>query len=59
MPCFVTQADALMAKEAALDLADERLETIDMLDTEMAKMREEYEDIIEIKVLLELLLQLL
>jgi len=40
-----------MAKDAAISLAEERLETINMLNMENKKMREEYEDILEIKVL--------
>jgi len=39
-----------MAKDAAISLAEERLETINMLNMENKKMREEYEDILEIKV---------
>lgn len=42
--------DALLAKEAALSLAQERLETISMLEIQLRSMREEYEAIIEIKV---------
>ncbi|XP_067949558.1 putative leucine-rich repeat-containing protein DDB_G0290503 [Watersipora subatra] len=41
--------DALVAKEAAVDLAEEQQDTIHMLDREMSKMRDEYEDIIHIK----------
>lgn len=42
--------DALLAKEAALSLSAERLECINLLENERAKMRKEYEILINVKV---------
>ena len=43
-------SDALLAKEAALSLAEERLETINMLEIRIRQQREEYEALLDIKV---------